>query len=357
MLRNESRDHFFFLATLLVCNIANKTASSFGIVPLCSPRSSRNCSIMSASTEDITETKIEEEETMQQSSPSSSSDASSLSWDAFTLEYEARVEPFTSQFALEMIRELFGGDPPMAAKEAQRRKLLDVGCGTGAASLMALDRCDRLEVAVTDKSPSMVRRAESRIVDAASRSSLLAAEACDGEALPGKWIDEFDFAVANFSVIFFPDPAAGLREMRRCLVPGTGRAALAAWGDEGETPAFRIFPRAAAEVCPELAPTSKPRRITGSVQSLAALMEEAGFIDIRVVGPLAKTLEVASPLEYYNRFALTSPPNVKMISKMDDDTKLRFKRRVMDLAKTRGGREDGSVALTSSAYIAYGRKA
>ena len=135
MLRNESRDLFFFLASVLLCDSGNKTAHSFGTIPLCSPRSLRSCSSMSASVEDIAETKTKEEEPpIQQLSPSATNDASSLSWDAFTLEYEARVEPFTSQFALEMIRELFGGDPPMAAKETQRRKLLDVGCGTGAAT-------------------------------------------------------------------------------------------------------------------------------------------------------------------------------------------------------------------------------
>ena len=281
------------------------------------------------------------------------------SWDAFALEYEARVEPFTSQFAHEMIQELSTPrDNPTTQKERRRKRFLDVGCGTGAASLLALSsHNDYSDVAVADSSESMVRRAEERIAESGFASSLLFAEACDGENLPEEWSDMFDCAVANFSVIFFASPISGLKEMMRCLVPSTGMAAFTAWGDVEETPAFRVFPDAAKAICPELVSASKPRRITGSVEALTKLMDDAGFHDVRVVGPVTKVLEVASPTEYYNRFALTSPPIVEMISKMDDDTKVKFKDHVIHLAKTRGGRADGSVGLNSSAYIAYGRKA
>lgn len=85
-------------------------------------------------------------------------------------------------------------------------------------------------------------------------------------------------------------------------------------------------------------------------------MEDAGFVDVTVSGPVVKNLVVASPEEYYNRFALTSPPNVEMIRRMDDETRSKFCARIMEIAKDRGGMEDGSVVLNSAAYIACGRK-
>mmetsp|Transcript_5087 Transcript_5087/g.10998 ORF Transcript_5087/g.10998 Transcript_5087/m.10998 type:complete len:347 (-) Transcript_5087:85-1125(-) len=278
------------------------------------------------------------------------------SWDGFAVEYERRVEPFTSLFAEEMFRPL---TPDGASTDRdgdrgrRRRRLLDVGCGTGAASLLALSM--GFDVAAADVSPAMVERTKRRATEEGGRD-LFDSVAASGERLPPGWSDAFDVAVANFSVIFFPDPAAGLREMLRCLVPGTGTAALSAWGDVSETPAFRVFPDVALEVVPELVETGKPRRITGSAETLTKLMEKAGFEDVRVVGPVTRALEVANPGEYYDRFALTSPPNAAMIGKMDDATRGKFRSRIMAAATERGGREDGSVALNSSAYIVYGRR-
>ncbi|KAL7547597.1 hypothetical protein ACHAWF_010912 [Thalassiosira exigua] len=290
------------------------------------------------------------------------------SWDAFedasAIEYENRVEPFTSQFAEEMISSLpdDGLRQRRSTPQAQckRKRLLDVGCGTGATSLLGLSR--GFDVSWTDVSPAMVERTRQRVTseqgqattcDDDSRSRCRVA---DGQSLPAEWSGSFDVAVSNFSVIFFPDPTAGLKEMLRCLVPSTGVAAFSAWGDASETPAFRIFPDVAKEVVPDLVATGKPRRITGSVATLEALMEDAGFVDVVVSGPVTKTLVVSSPEEYYNRFALTSPPNMEMIASMDEETLAKFRTRIMETAIARGGRKDGSVAIDCSAYIAYGRR-
>lgn len=273
------------------------------------------------------------------------------------MEYQNRVEPFTSKFAEEMLNPLLDTDNTDGNKQ-RRHKLLDVGCGTGAVSLIAVSK--GLEVAVTDASEAMVERTKQR-VEAATRGRdepglLHGCAVAQGQDLPSEWSDSFDLAVANFSVIFFPQPVAGLREMLRCLVPGTGIASLTAWGDASETPAFRVFPDVASRVVPELVDTGKPKRITGSVEALEGLMEEAGFVDVRVVGPVAKTLEVESPSDYYDRFALTSPPTAAMIARMGDAKRLAFREGVAEVARARGGRGDGSIALDSAAYIAYGRK-
>jgi SAM-dependent methyltransferase len=257
----------------------------------------------------------------------------------------------------------------VASSEHFRLKLLDVGCGTGAATLLALSH--GFDVVATDLSEAMVERtkerafAEIRAGDTAtehrsqSKSQLETmsdSAVAMGQDLPSCWSGSFDLAVANFSVIFFPQPVLGLREIFRCLVPGTGIASLTAWGDASETPAFRVFPDVVSEVFPELVDNGKPKRITGSVEVLTKLLEEAGFVDVRVEGPVFKTLTVKSPSEYYDRFALTSPPTAAMIAKMGTSTRSEFRKRIMEVATARGGRGDGSIALNSGAYIAYGRK-
>lgn len=111
-------------------------------------------------------------------------------------------------------------------------KIPDVECGTGAAALLVLPH--GLEMAGTDASEAMVARTKKRALativggdgtTTAYRSQFfdaaLDSAVAEGQDLPSKWPDSFDLAVANFSVIFFPQPVLGLREIFRCLVPGT----------------------------------------------------------------------------------------------------------------------------------------
>uniref|UniRef100_A0A7S4IAP4 Methyltransferase type 11 domain-containing protein n=1 Tax=Odontella aurita TaxID=265563 RepID=A0A7S4IAP4_9STRA len=277
-----------------------------------------------------------------------STECKTLSWSEVTPEYERRVEPFTQLFANDVLTAL----KSKIAGSGTPLELLDVGCGTGGGALLA-SSLGFSPIAATDVSESMVERARRR-AEGSGREGIECL-ACDGQNLPSEWSGRFDCAVAIFSVIFFPDPARGLQEVLRCLKP-SGRVAMAAWGDRSETPAFQIFRDAASQVVPDLAPKGKPRRITGSKESLSALLAEAGFEHIEVIGPVTHTLLLDSPEEYYLRFALTSPPSIEMISKMDAKTAAAFKEKVEELAKIRGGQPDGSIALDSSAYFAYGSK-
>jgi len=329
----------------------------------------------------------------------------SAEWDDFALEYEKRVEPFTAQFAQEMIRPFVAvlerdpnadapgrtrtsssssststaprsgsrtcssssssGDASRMMNGGGSRSVLDLGCGVGAVSLslLAMSRADHrfgtsstCTVVATDASKSMAERTRQRIFEVYGKDAPFSALTADGQHLPDEWTNRFDIVLSNFAVIFFHSPFRGLTEMIRCLTPSTGVAAFTAWGSIDETPAFRVFPDVASELVPHLVAARKPKRITGSAAVLTSLMKQAGFVDVRVVGPITKTLEVGSAMDFYDRFALTSPPTAEMIDKMSDEMRKRFKDRVVEVARERGGRPDGSAALNSSAYIAYGRK-
>ena len=79
-------------------------------------------------------------------------------WDeSIVLEYEARVEPFTSLFVKDLMDPIL--DDARKRKERNNQKpplLLDVGCGSGFASIRALEA--GFLVTAVDESNAMVKR-------------------------------------------------------------------------------------------------------------------------------------------------------------------------------------------------------
>lgn len=105
-------------------------------------------------------------------------------------------------------------------------RVLDVGCGTGNAALLAAAR----GATVTAVDPA------SRLLDVARRRA--AAEGHPIEFLTGEAAalpvpdGAFDVVLSVFAAIFAPDPKAALTDMTRVLAPN-GRLVLSAWVPEG----------------------------------------------------------------------------------------------------------------------------
>jgi SAM-dependent methyltransferase len=272
---------------------------------------------------------------MMKQSSQNIANTNNAAWNRVAIEYERRVEPFTSSFVAEMIA-------PFQAKQG-RNKLLDVGCGSGMGSYIAAQA--GFDVTASDWSPAMVDRVHERFSDI---NSVVA----DGQNLP--FDNEFDYAVGAFSVIFFPSPVLGLEQMRKCLVDG-GKVCMSAWGNEAETPAFRVFPDAIQATFPDFAHSTKPRRLTGSRDSLSQLLHDAGFEDIRVEGPIERKLEVPSAEEFYYRFSKTSPNVMGMLDTLDEEQEKTLRKKVMELATERSCRDD-CISIPSGCYFAYGTK-
>lgn len=108
-------------------------------------------------------------------------------------------------------------------------RVLDVACGTGVLSRAAASRAAPTgTVTGLDLNPAM-------LAVAARLSPTLRWKQGTADALP--FPDRtFDVVVSQFGLMFFPDPAAALREMMRVLVPG-GRLAVAVWASLADTPA------------------------------------------------------------------------------------------------------------------------
>ena len=160
-----------------------------------------------------------------------------------------------------------------AGRVTPGQKVLDVATGTGAAALAAADLVGRAgSVTAGDISPSMLEAARHNLKDTSIDLRLL-----DGQALP--FLDAcFDAVICQLGLMFFPDPARGLSEFRRVLVPG-GWAAVSVT----TVPNRSLFARIGAVVAryaPESAEKLNRFFSIPDPTRMRALIESAGFHEI-----------------------------------------------------------------------------
>jgi SAM-dependent methyltransferase len=108
------------------------------------------------------------------------------------------------------------------AAPAAGERVVDVGCGTGTAALLAAERGAR----VTGVDPA-ARLLEVARAEAATRGLDATFELGHAAAIPLAE-GEADVVLSAFGVIFAPDPGAAAAEMARVTAPG-GRIVFSAW--------------------------------------------------------------------------------------------------------------------------------
>lgn len=105
-------------------------------------------------------------------------------------------------------------------------RVLDLGCGTGNATLLAAAR--GAQVTGVDPSPRLLDVARQRAAAEGLGVTFLHGEAANlpvGDA-------SADLVLSVFAVVFAPDPQAAVRELARVTAP-SGRVVLSAWIPEG----------------------------------------------------------------------------------------------------------------------------
>jgi SAM-dependent methyltransferase len=183
--------------------------------------------------------------------------------------YDDAIAPIMRPYAITTL-DLIG----LTGGEA-RLQLLDVAAGTGVVAVEAARR--GAEVLATDFSPGMVEMMRRRF---AAEDLDARAEVMDGEAL-GLEGETFDLGTSTFGLIFFADPLAGLRELRRVLRPG-GRAGIASWDMTG-IGLPQLIGAALARAVPDLpAPTPPPWAHLCQAAGLGQALRTAGFTDVAV---------------------------------------------------------------------------
>jgi ubiquinone/menaquinone biosynthesis C-methylase UbiE len=155
-----------------------------------------------------------------------------------------------------------------AAAIGTDERVLDLGCGTGNAALLAAGHTG--QVTGVDPALRLSQVARARAASAGKKVEFLPGDAASlpaGDA-------SMDVILSVFAVIFAPDPGAAAREMSRVLAPG-GRIVLSAWIPAG---AMFEMTSAAADAVRQAAGAPAPEPFAWHDRdALASLLEPYGF--------------------------------------------------------------------------------
>lgn len=171
----------------------------------------------------------------------------------------------------------FGARLVEVAGVAPGMRVLDVGCGAGAALLAAAEAVGPDgHVLGIDIAPAMVERSRS----AAAERGLRNVEVRTGDAeIPGVPAADRDRVLAAQVLFFLPELSRALRAYRHILTPG-GVLALSSWGPDTkdwqavQRAMFSFIPK---DDVPRITPSGEVFR---SDETVAAALTDAGFVDV-----------------------------------------------------------------------------
>lgn len=244
-------------------------------------------------------------------------------WDLVASHYVREVAPIFEYFA-EQALELARVTPGM--------RVVDVAAGPGTLSFLAAER--GLDVDALDLSPQMIdalhARAQQTQLSAGGGAGRIVARLGDGMALP--YPDRlYDAGFSMFGLMFFPDRAAGFRELARVLKPGA-RAVVASWVPMVQNPPVWAAVEALTQLTSPELPTDvpPPPLPLGSPEQCVAEMAAADFTDV-TVHELTASSQFASTAEMIASYGRTSAPfalNKQRLGKAWPDIEAEIVRRV-----------------------------
>ena len=218
---------------------------------------------------------------------------------------------------------------------------VDVGCGNGAFTQAVMERCAPSSVEGIDPSPGQLEYALTR-----SGTSLAQFQQGDAMSLPLD-DDSVDVAAMALAIFFVPDPAKGVAEMQRVVVPG-GTVAAYAWDILGGG-----FPLNALQeelramgLSPPLPPSVEASRL-GAMQELWV---NSGLVEVEVSEiTVERSFTDFDDLWETSRLGASVGSIIASMAQRDVDA---LKQRLKAQFPVRG---DGSIAYTSRANAVKGR--
>lgn len=261
-------------------------------------------------------------------------------WSDLANAYDQEFAPFTGKYAR---------DAADLTGIAEGTRVLDVAAGTGAFTLEAARRGAR--VTATDFAPGMIDHLRARAQELGLEN--VEAEVMDGQNLE---LDDssFDVAASQLGLMFFPDRAAGFREMHRVLVPG-GHAAVTTWGPPERLTFMQSMIGAFMRGIPGFQPPSEPPTwvALSDPEVLAEEMRAAGFSRVKVHA-ISHVWVIADPAATFDRMATLAPPLKYLFASLDAATLENVKEAFVTIFREEMG--TGPYGLTGEANVAVAVK-
>ncbi len=205
------------------------------------------------------------------------------------------------------------------AKPQPGEHVLDVASGTGVVTRMAAPMVGANgRVVGLDYNAAMLAVARSLPV-----ASGMAIEWMEESALAMPLPDAtFDLVVCQQGLQFFPDKAAGVREMRRVLKPG-GRVVVACWQSLEHNPASASFIHAEVQHLGAPLESFIVSFSLGDANELRRLFGEAGFEQVQVQAR-AMTVKFPQPERFVQLNIQSAAAAVPAIRQMDAATRTKL---------------------------------
>lgn len=261
-------------------------------------------------------------------------------WNPVPRAYDSMVASFTGLFAQDALR---------LANVQPGQRVLDVGAGTGVLSLAAAAL--GAEVLATDFSPGMVDYLKGKTQAQSIRG--VEAVVMDGQALDVA-DNRFDAVFSIFGLMFFPDRAAGFRELHRVTRP-KGLAVVASWSSMERLRFAQAILGTLREAVPNLPTPTKPPPWLSLADRAAfkAEMHAGGFPQVNMFS-VTHLWTFASPEALFEALPSLSPAFSGILGSLQSGQREAF--RTAFVRRIRADQGDGPFGLEGEAHIAVGIK-
>jgi len=261
--------------------------------------------------------------------------AGPLPWDLVAEAYAAEVAPMLARFAEHAVSR---------AVLRPGARVLDVATGPGTLAFVAA--AAGAVVDALDFSPEMIARLDERALREEVRG--ITPRVGDGMNLP--YPDAtYDAAFSMFGLMFFPDRARALAEIRRVLVSG-GRVVIGSWVPLARVPLLAAVFDAIRPHVP--LPPNDGSAPLGDLASMRAELGAAGFGEV-----LAEEVELdvgaATVAEFWPMFARTTAPLVMLRKKAGEQEWSKIEASALDHLRGKFGDAPQSVRMIAN--IGVGR--
>lgn len=162
-----------------------------------------------------------------------------------------------------------------------RDRVLDIGCGFG-------DTTQRLAELVGPEGSALGVDAAPRFIEwaaeEAGRARVANARFSVADVEATEFSEQFDFAFSRFGTMFFANPVAALRNVRKALVPG-GRFCMVVWRQKLDNDWVHRAERVVERYLTEPEETDEPKCGPGpfsmaNADTTSHILLNAGFVDI-----------------------------------------------------------------------------